>query len=289
MVVCIGAIDAAASWTGADELLLLNFLVQHASAAGDGGNFKMVTFTAAAAIVESERERGGVKTAKVCQNKWNQLCRIFCAIQAIKAKSGWTWSDKTGASITPNMEGAWADFLKVYKDAKPFKNKGWVYLEKVAKIMPATGVSGIDSFDDANDGVPPFPISSQVEDEEALDADDDGAVTLPAPIAAATPVIPPTPPRASRKHERADSETPVAAKRVRAGDSNKRTPHHRTQAVKLAQKEDWLVIHDCLVLCNIFKKDIKAADAYLALDPEDTKFREMWMSTLFIICIELLL
>jgi hypothetical protein len=47
--------------------------------------------------------------------------------------------------------------------------------------------------------------------------------------------------------------------------------------VKLAQKETWLPIADCLILCNIFEKDIKAADAYTALDDDDVEFREMWI------------
>jgi hypothetical protein len=36
--------DSAASWTTQDKLDLLNFLAEHASAAGDGGNFKCTTF-----------------------------------------------------------------------------------------------------------------------------------------------------------------------------------------------------------------------------------------------------
>ena len=224
------------------------------------------------------------------------------------------------------MEDAWADFLKTYKEAKPFKNKGWVHLEKMSSIMPATvkgthvfrpsqGLSGMDAFDD-NEDLPIYPIGSQEEEEQTLDIDD-GPVAEPV---VSTPtvsvylrhlfilcssfrqIIPPTPPRASCKRERAESETPFAAKRVRgtgaaainsltaligrfgdnickvlAGDGYERTPQRRTKAVKLAQKEDWLVIDDRLILCNIFERDIKAADAYLALDPEDIDFRQMWM------------
>jgi hypothetical protein len=69
--------DTAACWTAGDEVLLLNFLVDHASAAGDGGNFKMTTFTAAAAVVDSKRTKGGPKTAKACQNKWNMVQWLY--------------------------------------------------------------------------------------------------------------------------------------------------------------------------------------------------------------------
>jgi hypothetical protein len=29
-------------------------------------------------------------------------------------------------------------FLKTHKEANPFKNEGWIYLEKMSQIMPAT-------------------------------------------------------------------------------------------------------------------------------------------------------
>lgn len=61
---------AAASWTAQDETRLLDFLIMHAASAGDGGNFKRATFTAAAVYVNEKRVRGGPKTAKSCQNKW---------------------------------------------------------------------------------------------------------------------------------------------------------------------------------------------------------------------------
>lgn len=74
------------------------------------------------------------------------------------------------------MEDAWSDFLRVHKDAKPFKNKGWAHLEKVSQLMPATvkgshvfrpsqGISGMDPFDEDDDDLPPFPESSQAVEE----------------------------------------------------------------------------------------------------------------------------
>ena len=47
--------------------------------------------------------------------------------------------------------------------------------------------------------------------------------------------------------------------------------------MKLAQQEFWLPIADRLILCNIFEKYIKAADAYTALNGDDTEFCEMWI------------
>ena len=34
---------------------------------------------------------------------------------------------------------------------------------------------------------------------------------------------------------------------------------------------------DRLILCNVFEKDIKAADAYTALDGDDIEFHQMWI------------
>ena len=65
--------------------------------------------------------------------------------------------------------------------------------------------------------------------------------------------------------------------KVLAGDPSEKTPKCHTKAVKLAQQEFWLPIADCLILCNIFKEDIKAADAYTACNGDDIEFHEMWI------------
>jgi len=36
--------------------------------------------------------------------------------------SGWTWSDETGATITPELESSWAAYVRIHRDAKPFKH-----------------------------------------------------------------------------------------------------------------------------------------------------------------------
>ncbi|KAF4616359.1 hypothetical protein D9613_008849 [Agrocybe pediades] len=149
----------AASWSTSDEKKLIDVLIEHKAAAGDGCSFKAATFTAAeVALAALPLAKGGPKTAASCSNKWNALRRTFRVIQAIKSKSGWSWSDDHGASISPDMEAAWCDFLKVHPAAKPFKNKGWVHLSKMEELMPSTvkgmhvfrpseGISGMDTGD----------------------------------------------------------------------------------------------------------------------------------------------
>ena len=189
--------DSIASWTTLDEVKLLNFLTEHASAAGDGGNFKATTFEVASAVLDQIPVKGIIKTWNACSNKYSsvscpclisgnwltlylQLRRIFRAIQAIKNRSGWTWSNETGASITPDMENVWGDFLKIYREAKPFENHGWIHLEKMIIIMPASlkgyhvfhplqGLSGIGSLSDDNEDIPPYAANTQEEDETAND------------------------------------------------------------------------------------------------------------------------
>jgi hypothetical protein len=65
-----------------------------------------------------------------------KLRRTFRVVQAIKNVSGWTWSDETGASITHELEDSWASYVRIHKDAKPFKHKGWRHLHKMENIMP---------------------------------------------------------------------------------------------------------------------------------------------------------
>ncbi|KIK05205.1 hypothetical protein K443DRAFT_55748, partial [Laccaria amethystina LaAM-08-1] len=136
-----------ANWTPADKTAFFEFLHEHKAlevdaAAGNGNNFKVTTYEAAAAVLEAKRTKGGPKTAKSCSNKWNSVCDLgitpdfFCAIQAIKNDSGWTWSDECRADITPELEDEWATFFVANKHAKPFKNCGWIHLEKMVDIMP---------------------------------------------------------------------------------------------------------------------------------------------------------
>jgi hypothetical protein len=119
-----------------------------------------------------------------------QLRKTFRAIQAIEGCSGWTWSDETRASITPEMEDAWANFIKSHKDAKPFKNKGWVHLEKVTSLMPATvkgahvfrpsqGISGMVPFDEDDDDFPPHVLGTQ--EDHTIDNEEVTLPDVPAP------------------------------------------------------------------------------------------------------------
>ncbi|TFK23132.1 hypothetical protein FA15DRAFT_571423, partial [Coprinopsis marcescibilis] len=129
----------SAVWTEPEEDALLKFLVEHQAEAGDGGNFKKATFENSAASIAHLHQRGAVKTYKTCQNKWSAM--IFCVICTLQKVSGWTWDNKTGASITPETASSWDDYVHHHPDAKPFCNRGWCHLSMVTELMPST-VSG---------------------------------------------------------------------------------------------------------------------------------------------------
>lgn len=60
----------SAVWTTAEELSFIDFLIVHKAEAGDGANFKAVTFQKAAKHLVPLLKRGAVKTGKSCGNKY---------------------------------------------------------------------------------------------------------------------------------------------------------------------------------------------------------------------------
>lgn len=66
-----------AQWSPAEEKALLEYLVDHVSEAGNGGNFKMTTFEAAAMHIAHLLERGAVKTKKMCHGKYNAVRKLL--------------------------------------------------------------------------------------------------------------------------------------------------------------------------------------------------------------------
>lgn len=61
-------------------------------------------------------------------------------------------------------------------------------------------------------------------------------------------------------------------------DPTLRTPHRRSKALTQAQKETWLELGDRMVLFSILEQDIRAVDAYLAVEGGEKEFREMYIN-----------
>jgi hypothetical protein len=61
------------TWTHDDETRLIQFLIEHPTAAG-GANFNASTWNAAAEELSKHVTKGAVKTATSCKGKWDRVC-----------------------------------------------------------------------------------------------------------------------------------------------------------------------------------------------------------------------
>ncbi|KAF9073010.1 hypothetical protein BDP27DRAFT_1191184, partial [Rhodocollybia butyracea] len=126
-----------AQWTDTDTKEFLGYLYTVHSEMGEGYSFKGKTFSAAADFMKGVTTVGGDKDKEACRVKWQTCKEKYNIIGKIKEQSGWgPWSDEHGAGITGLTAEAWDKFVGRNKTAKPFRNKGWIFLHDVEKIMP---------------------------------------------------------------------------------------------------------------------------------------------------------
>ena len=105
----------------------------HHLEAGNGGNFKTATFTAAAQDISPLLKLGPPKTEKMCKTKWvsvsdsiscalssctdthTQLKATYAAIQKYQlTTSGTHWDNENGANITTKADSnVWESYIKV--------------------------------------------------------------------------------------------------------------------------------------------------------------------------------
>jgi len=64
-------------WSDANELALINFLLNHKAEAGDGGSFKPNIWNAAAVEMLKHTAKGGTKVAGKCKAKYISVCTMF--------------------------------------------------------------------------------------------------------------------------------------------------------------------------------------------------------------------
>ena len=64
---------AKAIWNPQDINKLLEMLKEERASAGNGSNFKKATFRKVVEELEKLREKGGPKTARVCESKWGKV------------------------------------------------------------------------------------------------------------------------------------------------------------------------------------------------------------------------
>lgn len=227
-----------------------------------------------------------------------QLRKTYKVVRAIQEVSGWHWDDRTGASINPDTASSWDDYVKHHPNAKPFRNNGWVHLQKMSLIMPSS-TPGANVYHAAV-APPPTPSASPS--------------TTPAP--SASPSTTPEPPSTSESATAADtaprkrphdSDTPAhsTSKRSRASTGAEAllnmsnsltglgtaltaalappstgllpTPLRRSNAIGFAVRSEkgWLANTELVALIDFLRADQTAADVYIAIEEEDV--RKEWV------------
>src|SRR5262245_39537972 len=71
--VLMSAKQESAQWDEGEVSALVNYLSEHRSEAGDGGNFKASTFNAAAEAIQPFHKLGPQKTSVMCKRKWQSV------------------------------------------------------------------------------------------------------------------------------------------------------------------------------------------------------------------------
>ncbi|KAG2028840.1 hypothetical protein BDR03DRAFT_882548 [Suillus americanus] len=100
-------------WMEADETILIEYVAKNHSQGCDGLNFDKMFWAAAAAEMEGHPCSGPSKTAAACSSKWTRLCATFTVVDKVANTSGLSYSMEHGASITPESENMWTDYVKV--------------------------------------------------------------------------------------------------------------------------------------------------------------------------------
>jgi hypothetical protein len=66
-----------AQWDEDEIVALLDYLLDHKSAIGEAGSFKMPTFRAAADSISDLLVNGPIKTGKMCKTKWRTVSDVY--------------------------------------------------------------------------------------------------------------------------------------------------------------------------------------------------------------------
>ncbi|KAG2359623.1 hypothetical protein BDR07DRAFT_1225496, partial [Suillus spraguei] len=108
-------------WTEDHTSSLIKFLTAHKLEAGDGMNFKIGVFQAAAAHFleppEGVLKEGWVPPAMTrdscaCKNKWAAIQKKYKIVLDIKSQSRFSWDNEFCAGIDSTSEAVWAAYVK---------------------------------------------------------------------------------------------------------------------------------------------------------------------------------
>ena len=73
LLMATSASTERADWNDAETTAFVEYLWEHRAEGGDGGNFKDVTFRAAAEHIADKLTAGPTKTPKRCKTKWTSV------------------------------------------------------------------------------------------------------------------------------------------------------------------------------------------------------------------------
>ncbi|KAG2344884.1 hypothetical protein BDR05DRAFT_881618 [Suillus weaverae] len=105
----------ATHWDIKQEKAFTAFLVTCKSEAGDTMSFRNTVFSDATIHINTKfpNQKGPPKSQSLCRSKWAALKKSYNTVKNIKTLSGFSWSDESGISLTPETSGAWEAHLKV--------------------------------------------------------------------------------------------------------------------------------------------------------------------------------
>src|SRR6267154_6295280 len=106
----------AACWVVEEEAALLRYLCDNQTGT-DGVNFPKKTYMGASVHLAGEFtiQKGRLKTDGACRSKFSSLKQGYIMAQDLKvgrSSSGFTWTDKGGATIDKHTASAWAGYVK---------------------------------------------------------------------------------------------------------------------------------------------------------------------------------
>ncbi|KIK12617.1 hypothetical protein PISMIDRAFT_46886, partial [Pisolithus microcarpus 441] len=128
-----------ADWTPEEVTALVRYLHEHRAERGDTGNFRQSTYANVAEHLRPLHVSGKIKDHKNVSIKWGALKQTYNAIVTYRSKSGEHWDNECGANIGGALAAeSWGKYIAVKGNVhmKPFRNKGWEYLEYLEDIFP---------------------------------------------------------------------------------------------------------------------------------------------------------
>ena len=123
------ALNLKAVWSREETTALIDYLYEHRSQVGSGGNFKAATFDAAAEAISPLLKDGPTKTGRMCKTKWSsvsdfhvlsvlatdtyiQIKYIHSSIRKYQATTGTHCDNINGAGIDGGaVESVWNNYI----------------------------------------------------------------------------------------------------------------------------------------------------------------------------------